>query len=81
LPWSQALLPACPLARTVQGFEMQFGTNHVGHFLLTALLAPALTDGARVISLSSAGHKFGRVDFDDPNYQRRNYEKWSAYGA
>jgi NAD(P)-dependent dehydrogenase (short-subunit alcohol dehydrogenase family) len=71
---------ACPLGRTAQGFEMQFGTNHVGHFLFTCLLAPALVDGARVISLSSAGHKFGRLDFDDPNYEQRDYEKWSAYG-
>ncbi|TDG12929.1 SDR family NAD(P)-dependent oxidoreductase [Seongchinamella unica] len=73
---------ACPLMRTVQGFEMQFGTNHLGHFLLTCLLAPALVAGApaRVINLSSAGHKFGALDLDDPNYQRREYEKWSAYG-
>jgi len=71
---------ACPLGRTAQGLEMQFGTNHVGHFLFTCLLAPALANGARVVSLSSAGHKFGRVDFDDPNYLHRDYEKWSAYG-
>ena len=53
---------ACPLARTVQGFEMQFGTNHLGHFLLTCLLAPALLAAApgRVVTLSSAGHKFAR---------------------
>lgn len=71
---------ACPLLRTAQGFEMQFGTNHVGHFLFTCLLVPALTNTARVVSLSSAGHQFGKVDFDDPNYLRRDYEKWSAYG-
>jgi NAD(P)-dependent dehydrogenase (short-subunit alcohol dehydrogenase family) len=71
---------ACPLARTAQGFEMQFGTNHLGHFLFAALLAPGLTDGARVVSLSSGGHKFGTVDFDDPNYQQRDYDKWMAYG-
>jgi len=71
---------ACPLARTAQGFEMQFGTNHVGHFLFACLLVPALTDTARVVSLSSGGHKFGAMDFDDPNYQHRDYEKWSAYG-
>ena len=71
---------ACPLARTAQGFEMQFGTNHLGHFLLACLLVPALADKARVISLSSGGHKFGTVDFDDPNYQHRDYQKWSAYG-
>ena len=71
---------ACPLGRTAQGFEMQFGTNHLGHFLFACLLAPALADGARVVSLSSGGHKFGKMDFDDPNYNKRDYEKWSAYG-
>jgi NAD(P)-dependent dehydrogenase (short-subunit alcohol dehydrogenase family) len=77
---------ACPLARTVQDFELQFGTNHLGHFLLTGLLAPALLaaaqqgDTVRVISLSSAGHKMGDVNFDDPNYLQRDYQKWPAYG-
>lgn len=73
---------ACPLDRTAQGFEMQFGTNHLGHFLLTALLAPALVAGApsRVINLSSAGHKLGAVNLEDPNYQQREYNKWQAYG-
>ena len=73
---------ACPLMRTAQGFEMQFGTNHVGHFLLTCLLVPALEAGApaRVINLSSAGHRFGALNLDDPNYQQREYEKWTAYG-
>ncbi|MDG2046160.1 MAG: SDR family NAD(P)-dependent oxidoreductase [Halioglobus sp.] len=73
---------ACPLMRTAQGFEMQFGTNHLGHFLLTALLSPALIRGApcRVINLSSAGHKFGPFNFDDPDYRQREYDKWQAYG-
>lgn len=71
---------ACPLGRTAQGFEMQFGTNHMGHFLLTCLLVPTLAADARVVSLSSGGHKFGNMDFDDPNYRQRDYEKWSAYG-
>jgi NAD(P)-dependent dehydrogenase (short-subunit alcohol dehydrogenase family) len=73
---------ACPLMRTAQGFEMQFGTNHVGHFLLTCLLAPALLAGApgRVVNLSSAGHKFAPFNFDDPNYSEREYDKWPAYG-
>ncbi|RLQ22313.1 SDR family NAD(P)-dependent oxidoreductase [Seongchinamella sediminis] len=73
---------ACPLMRTAQGFEMQFGSNHLGHFLLTCLLAPALVAGApaRVINLSSAGHKFAALDLDDPNYRQRDYDKWSAYG-
>ena len=78
---------ACPLLRTAQGFEMQFGTNHLGHFLLSCLLAPALLAAARagrgearLISLSSAGHKMGDLNPDDPNYERRDYDKWEAYG-
>jgi NAD(P)-dependent dehydrogenase (short-subunit alcohol dehydrogenase family) len=73
---------ACPLARTTDGFELQFGTNHLGHFMFTCLLTPALIAAApaRVVNLSSAGHKFGSVDFDDPNYLQRDYEKWAAYG-
>jgi len=73
---------ACPLARTADGFELQFGTNHLGHFLFSCLIAPALLAAApsRVVNLSSTGHKFGTVDFEDPNYQNRDYEKWSAYG-
>jgi NAD(P)-dependent dehydrogenase (short-subunit alcohol dehydrogenase family) len=77
---------ACPLSRTVQGFELQFGTNHLGHFLLTGLLLPALLAAAeaagesRVVSLSSAGHRLAPVDFEDPNYEQRGYDKWGAYG-
>ena len=78
---------ACPLGRTAQGFEMQFGTNHLGHFLFTGLLLPALIAAAqgsdshsRVVSLSSAGHKLSAVDFDDPNYEHTDYDKWQAYG-
>jgi NAD(P)-dependent dehydrogenase (short-subunit alcohol dehydrogenase family) len=73
---------ACPLARTEDGFELQFGTNHLGHFLFTALLAPALIAAApaRVVVLSSAAHKRSGVDFDDPNFLRRDYDKWQAYG-
>jgi len=73
---------ACPLARTPEGWELQFATNHFGHFLLTALLAPALraAGGARVVNTSSAGHRFSRVVFEDIHYQRRPYDKWGAYG-
>lgn len=73
---------ACPLARTAQGFEMQFGTNHMGHFLFTCLLAPALVAAApgRVVNLSSGGHKFANFNFDDPAYFDRDYDKWQAYG-
>jgi len=73
---------ACPLARTDEGWEMQLATNHLGHFLLTGLLLPALRAGApaRVVNVSSAGHRFGPVDFDDPHFERRPYDKWVAYG-
>ena len=78
---------ASPLMRTVDGFEMQFGTNHLGHFLLSALLAPNLVAGAkasgepsRLVSLSSIGHRRSGINFDDPNYHTRPYDKWEAYG-
>jgi NAD(P)-dependent dehydrogenase (short-subunit alcohol dehydrogenase family) len=73
---------ACPLERTAQGFELQFATNHLGHFLLTCLLAPALRRGspARVVSVSSRGHRFSPVVFEDIQYERRPYDKWEAYG-
>jgi NAD(P)-dependent dehydrogenase (short-subunit alcohol dehydrogenase family) len=73
---------ATPFGRTADGFELQFGTNHLGHFLLTTLLLPALLAGApsRVVNVSSAGHQASAVDFDDPNYERRPYNKWEAYG-
>lgn len=73
---------ACPLDRTAEGWEMQFATNHLGHFLLTCLLAPALCAGApsRIVNLSSAGHRFSPVVFDDIHFERRDYDKWSAYG-
>jgi NAD(P)-dependent dehydrogenase (short-subunit alcohol dehydrogenase family) len=73
---------ACPLSRTHDGFEMQFGTNHLGHFLLTALLVPRLLAGApaRVVSVSSSGHRIAGVNLDDPNYERAAYSPWEAYG-
>ncbi len=73
---------ACPLAHTTDGFEMQLGTNHLGHFLLTGLLLPALRKGApaRIVSVSSRGHHIAPVDFDDPHFERRPYDKWQSYG-
>ena len=73
---------ACPELRTDDGFELQFGTNHLGHFLLTNLLAPALIEGApaRVVALSSRGHHMSPVDFDDLDFSNRGYNKWVAYG-
>jgi NAD(P)-dependent dehydrogenase (short-subunit alcohol dehydrogenase family) len=73
-----------PFGRTADGFELQFGTNHLGHFELTRLLQPQLLgarDGARIVNLSSDGHHLGDVDLDDPNWHRRDYDKFVAYGA
>ena len=73
---------ACPFAKTSDGFEMQFGTNHLGHFLMTGLVAPALLKGApaRIVSLSSRGHQMSPVVFDDISFEKREYDKWSSYG-
>lgn len=75
-----------PMRRTRDGFEMQFGTNHLGHFLLTELLLPALKKGApsRVVNLSSCFHdkamgREGRIDFEDINFEKKKYDGWEAY--
>ncbi|MEU3183875.1 oxidoreductase [Streptomyces sp. NPDC006923] len=70
-----------PLSRTKQGFELQFGTNHLGHFALTGQLLPLLlrTPGARVTTMSSLAQKFGRIDFDDLDWRRRSYSSGAAY--
>ena len=67
-----------PLTRTADGFELQFGTNHLGHFALTNLLLDNIT--GRVVTVSSTGHRFGEIDFDDLNWERRPYRRWRAYG-
>ena len=78
---NNAGIMATPLTRDARGYEMQFAINHLGHFQLTNRLIPALEKrGARVVSLSSAGHRFSAVDFDDPNFLIRPYDKWKAYG-
>lgn len=69
---------AVPFRRTVDGFEMQIGTNHLGHFALTGVLKDKLTD--RVVTMSSALHQLGTVDLDDLNFERRKYNRWLAYG-
>jgi NAD(P)-dependent dehydrogenase (short-subunit alcohol dehydrogenase family) len=66
------------LERTADGFEMQFGTNHLGHFALTNLLLPQIT--GRVVTVASLGERGGHIDFDDPNYERRPYKQLQAYG-
>lgn len=75
---NNAGIMAPPLSRTVDGFESQFGTNHLGHFALTGLLLPQVT--GRVVTVSSSAHRMGRIDFDDLNWARRRYQRWPAYG-
>jgi NAD(P)-dependent dehydrogenase (short-subunit alcohol dehydrogenase family) len=79
---NNAGIMAAPLVRDARGYESQFATNHLGHFQLALRVLPALraANGARVVSLSSRGHARAGVDFEDPHYQRRAYEKWDAYG-
>ncbi|MEM9037677.1 MAG: SDR family NAD(P)-dependent oxidoreductase [Actinomycetota bacterium] len=73
---------ACPQGTTTDGFELQFGTNHLGHFLLTGLLAPTLLagDAARVVNLSSRAHHRSPVSLDDPAFETTAYDPWVAYG-
>ena len=79
---NNAGIMAVPFTRTARGFELQFATNHLGHFQLTACLWPALlkAQGARVVALTSRGHAFASVDLEDPSFEHRPYDKWSAYG-
>jgi len=70
-----------PFGRTADGFEMQFGTNHLGHHALARLLTPEPGEGGRIVILSSDGHRMSDVDLDDPNWERREYDKFAAYGA
>lgn len=71
-----------PSSRTKQGFELQFGVNHLGHFALTGLLLPRLlaTPGARVVNVSSVAHKFGKMNFEDLDFDKRGYKPMPAYG-
>jgi NAD(P)-dependent dehydrogenase (short-subunit alcohol dehydrogenase family) len=69
---------ATPKRRTKDGFELQIGTNHLGHFALTGLLLGRITD--RVVTVSSAAHRMGRIHLDDLNWDRRRYQRWQAYG-
>ena len=73
---------ACPYSETADGFEMQFGTNHLGHFQLTKELMPLVEKGERqrIVNLSSRGHHIDRVHLDDPNFDNRDYDKWQSYG-
>jgi NAD(P)-dependent dehydrogenase (short-subunit alcohol dehydrogenase family) len=71
---------ATPFGHTVDGFETQFGTNHLGHFVLVNRIASLLRSGSRLINLSSSGHRYSNVDLDDPNFERTPYEPFLAYG-
>src|ERR1700688_4916298 len=71
---------ATPFGRTADGFETQFGTNYLGHFVLVNRIASLIRAGGRLINLSSSGHRFSNVDLDDPNFQRTPYEPFVAYG-
>jgi len=71
---------ATPLGHTADGFETQFGTNHLGHFVLVNRIASLIRDGGRLINLSSLGHRYSNVNLEDPNFERTPYEPFVAYG-
>ncbi|WP_207478132.1 SDR family NAD(P)-dependent oxidoreductase [Arenibaculum pallidiluteum] len=71
---------ATPFGRTADGFEVQFGTNHLGHFALVNWIEPLLASNGRVVVLSSQAHRVADVDLDDPNFERQAYDPWVAYG-
>jgi len=71
---------ATPFGHTADGFETQFGTNHLGHFVFVNRIAPLMRTGSRLINLASSGHRFSNVDLEDPNFERTPYEPFVAYG-
>jgi NAD(P)-dependent dehydrogenase (short-subunit alcohol dehydrogenase family) len=71
---------ATPFEHTADGFERQFGTNHLGHFVLINRIAPLIRDGGRVVNVASSGHRFSDVDLEDPNFERTPYDPFVAYG-
>ncbi len=71
---------ACPKGQTTDGFETQFGTNHLGHFVLINRIASLFKPGSRLVNLSSSGHRFSDVDLEDPNFDHTPYEEFIAYG-
>src|SRR5205823_9260402 len=71
---------ACPQGKTQDGFETQFGTNHLGHFVFVNRLVPLLNAGGRIVSLSSAGHRNCDVNLEDPNFEHTEYTPFNAYG-
>ncbi|MBS1180461.1 MAG: shikimate 5-dehydrogenase [Proteobacteria bacterium] len=71
---------AAPFGHTVDGFETQFGTNHLGHFLFVNRIAGLIAPGGRLVNVASSGHRFADVDLDDPNFENSPYDPWVAYG-
>ena len=71
---------ATPFGHTADGFETQFGTNHLGHFVFVNRIQPLIRAGGRLINLASSGHRFSNIDLDDPNFERTPYEPFVAYG-
>jgi NAD(P)-dependent dehydrogenase (short-subunit alcohol dehydrogenase family) len=71
---------ACPQGKTADGFETQFGTNHLGHFVFVNRLIPLLKSGGRIVTLSSAGHQISDVNLDDPNFEHTEYQPFTSYG-
>lgn len=71
---------ATPFGHTADGFETQFGTNHLGHFTFVNRIAGLIKDGGRLVNLSSSGHRFSDVDLGDPNFETTPYDPWAAYG-
>jgi NAD(P)-dependent dehydrogenase (short-subunit alcohol dehydrogenase family) len=71
---------ACPKGKTADGFETQFGTNHLGHFVLINRIVSLFKPGSRLVNLSSSGHRFSDVDLQDPNFERTAYTEFGAYG-
>lgn len=77
---ANAAIMAPPFGLTADGFELQFGTNHLGHFVLINRIAPLLRTGSRVVMVASAGHRFSDVDLDDPGFDRTDYTPFAGYG-
>src|ERR1700734_3698881 len=71
---------ATPFGKTTDGFETQFGTNHLGHFVFVNRIAKLIKDGGRLVNLSSSGHRFSDVDLNDPNFKTTPYDPFVAYG-
>jgi NAD(P)-dependent dehydrogenase (short-subunit alcohol dehydrogenase family) len=77
---ANAGIMATPFGHTADGFETQFGTNHLGHFVLVNRIAPLIRAGGRLINVSSSGHRFSNVDLNDPNFEHTPYDPFIAYG-